>query len=87
MRGFLAGFGAAVLLLTTATAFAETVADYNPFAVFIQAPNGASTVLQCTEIDNTDPSFPDSAALIARGQWYIGLDLGAHQAAHKLICS
>lgn len=44
------------------------------------------TVLECYQVLSTDPGDPDITTVSAAGRWFIGLDLGAHQAAHKLVC-
>ena len=40
-----------------------------------------------TQVQNGDPAQPDIPSALQGGQWFIGVDVGAHQAAHKLLCS
>ena len=86
----LKAFGTAIGLLLTAAAPAlaqsEPLPNDYPFGAYIQAPDGSVTSLTCSQIVTNDPAVWD-AIVNSGGNYYIGLDLGAHQPAVKLVCS
>jgi hypothetical protein len=78
--------GLALLIATPALAQSEPLPTDYPFLVYIQAPDGSMTNLTCSQLVTTDPAVWD-AVMQAGGNYYMGLDVGAHQPAVKLVCS
>jgi hypothetical protein len=78
----------ALLALFAPQAAAQEAAEPMHYYVIVAGPNVSPRVLFCDEdvSDEGIPGQPDIDAVTAAGQWFIGLDVGAHQARYKLIC-